>query len=187
MCGGHGSHKNSDTFLALQAKLTPAGISTLRLDLTGHAESEGNFNEVGVTQATQDILSAIHFLKHEGYTKIGLIGSSFGAFACILAAAKTPGIFGLALKSPTIDYSDWKERMIRAYGKNWAEDKTVLFETSAVKSKLNETDLNFFAADAKQYDAFKAAASITCPTLIVHGGADEAAPVELSQKLASSM
>lgn len=51
-----------------------------------------------------DILQAVEFIKQSGHQKIGLVGSSFGGMASIMAASKTPDLSVLALKSPVSDY-----------------------------------------------------------------------------------
>lgn len=183
LCHGHGSHKNSKTFVSLKEKLEKQGISTFCFDFSGHGESEGKLEDITCTKAIDDISRAVRFLQKEGYPKIGLVGSSFGAFASIVVAAQTPEIFALAMKSPALDYSNWKGRMIRTYGKNWERERRVVFTTSSVQCMLDSEHLDAFVKDASQYNLFAISKNIKIPVSIVHGGNDEVAPPELSKKI----
>lgn len=182
LCHGHGSHKNSKTFVSLKEKLEKHGVSTFRFDFFGHGESEGKLEDITCTKAIDDILCAVRFLQQEGYSKIGLVGSSFGAFASIVVAAQTPEIFALAMKSPALDYSNWKGRMIRTYGKNWESERRVVFTTSSAQCMLDGEHLDAFVSDAMRYNLFAAAKNIKIPSCIVLGGNDEIASPELSRK-----
>jgi enterochelin esterase-like enzyme len=51
-------------------------------------------------------------LKKLGYTKIGLMGSSFGGISSIMAASKTNDLFVLTLKSPVSNFEE-KEIMTK--------------------------------------------------------------------------
>ena len=90
--------------MRLEEILNKNGISTFRFDFFGHGESEGKFEEITTSEAVDDIQNAIQFLKASGYKKMGLVGSSFGGLASIIAASKTNDLYVLALKSPVSDY-----------------------------------------------------------------------------------
>mgnify|MGYP000731207230 CR=1 FL=1 len=86
---GFSSSKESVTFTTLQNTLNKHKISTFRFDFFGHGESDGKFADVTISKAINNLLHAITFLKEQGYTKIGLFGSSFGGISSIIAASKT--------------------------------------------------------------------------------------------------
>lgn len=120
---GHSSNKNTKNFVRLKNILAKNNVATFRFDIHGHGESEGNFEETTASEATDDILQAIKFLKKKGYKKIGLVGSSFGGLASIMATSKTKNLILLALKSPVSNLVDiylrrgtstkeWKKRVI---------------------------------------------------------------------------
>lgn len=185
LCHGHGSNKNSKTFVLLKERVSREGVSTFRFDFYGHGESEGKFEGINATQAVDDITSAVNFLKNEGYSKIGLVGSSLGAFASIVVAARTPTILALALKSPTLDLKIWKERMIGKFGQDWEQNRYIVFKTSSVERKLAEAQLDAFVADGLKYDIFQTARDVKSLTLIVHGEKDETVPIETSKKMSA--
>lgn len=92
---GFTSSKDSDTYTTLAEELEKHGLTSFRFDFFAHGESEGEFEDITVSEATDDILQAIAFLKTLGYRHIGLMGSSFGGAASIMAASKTSDLFVL--------------------------------------------------------------------------------------------
>jgi esterase/lipase len=93
MCHGLGSNKDNTSYLTLQTKLNASKITTFRIDLLGHGESDGEFDDLTLTETIDDILCAKQELERRGYTKIGFIGSSFGGVGGIIAASIEPLIF----------------------------------------------------------------------------------------------
>lgn len=176
---GFSSNKNTSNFVKLKDILNQKDIATFRFDVFGHGESEGKFENITITEAVDDILQAIKFLKSKGYTKIGLLGSSFGGISSIMAASKTNDLFILALKSPVSDY--WEVEKGRYSEKDleeWKGQGYRDYEDDGKVLKLGYT----FIDDFKNNDAYKAAANINIPTLIVHGDTDETVPVSQSIK-----
>jgi dipeptidyl aminopeptidase/acylaminoacyl peptidase len=179
LCHGFTTSKNSSTYVRLEKILNENGISTFRFDFFGHGESEGKFEDVTTSEAAADILNAIKFLKNLGYSKSGLVGSSFGGMASIIAASKTDDLFILALKSPVSDYlgkliSQKSEQEIET----WRERGYIYYKE---KLKLNYS----FFEDAGKVNGHEAAEKIRIPTLIVHGDKDDSVPIEQSKKTAN--
>lgn len=174
---GHSSDKNTKNFVRFAHIFNDNNIPSLRFDISGHGESEGIFQEVTVSQAVDDILSAIKFLKEKRYKKIGLIGSSFGGLASIIVASKISDLFCLALISPVSNYeekyklegeqflNDWKQKGIRSYQSGRKGELTLKYS---------------FYEDAMRNDAYPAASKIKAPTLIVHGDNDDIVPLSQS-------
>jgi hypothetical protein len=183
LCHGFSTSKNSGTYVSLEQILNKNNISTFRFDFYGHGESEGKFEEITVSEAVDGILNAIKLLKRLGYTKIGLMGSSFGGIASTMAASKTNDLFVLTLKSPV---SNYEEKEIMTKTKQELEEwkrKGYKYYISGDGRKLR---LNYtFAEDFKKNNGYEAAKQIKVPTLIVHGDKDESVPVKQSKKIAS--
>ncbi len=183
LCHGFLRSKEGRTYLSLEEILNKTEISTFRFDFFGHGQSEGNFEDITTSEAVDDVLKAIEFIKELGYQKTGLFGSSFGGLASILAAAQRDDLHLLALKSPVVDYLSLMQREDNVEEiKEWQE-RGFTWITTPGGQKLR---LNFsFFEDAQKINGFKAAANIKAPTLIVHGAEDKTVPLEQSKKAAS--
>jgi hypothetical protein len=179
---GLSSSKDSRTYLGLEKILNNHKISTFRFDFFGHGESEGKFEDITISEAVDDILKAIEFLKELRYSKIGLFGSSFGGLASIIAASKRKDLFVLVLKSPVSNYlgkiiaKESKEEM-----ETWKERGFIYYLAGdGQRQKLNYS----FFKGAEKVNGYEIAEKINLPTLIVHGDRDEIVPIEQSKKLA---
>ena len=100
LCHGLRSSKDSLTNIKIGEKLWSENISTFRIDLFGHGESESTLEDSSVRIFTESVIGAIDHLKNQGYTKIGIYAASFGGVASVIAAAEQRDLILLALKSP---------------------------------------------------------------------------------------
>lgn len=177
LCHGFATHKDTQTYMKLEQAINLKKIATFRFDFFGHGESDGKFEDITISKAGEDILSAISFLKTKGYPKIGLFGSSFGGGASIIAASKTPSMFALALKSPASDFlgklqADYSQEEL----KQWKTKGSAPYSHAL---KLNYT----FYKDALASNPINSATKVDVPTLIVHGSDDEIVPLSQSERL----
>lgn len=182
LCHGFSTHKGGRTNTSLEKTFNAAGWATFRFDFFGHGESGGNFEDITISEAVDDVGRAIEFVRGSGHRQIALVGSSFGGLASLLTASERSDLFVLALKSPVSDYMD---RLIFQNHKNrireWKETGFIQI-TGAGNQRLR---LNHsFYEDAKKFKGYEAAERITIPTLIVHGNKDETVPFEQSLKTA---
>lgn len=186
LCHGFTKNKDNKTNLTLEPLLNQNNIATFRFDFFGHGESGGSFEDITITQGTQDILSAISFLKEKGYNKIGLVGSSFGGMCSIMAASKTKDLFFLALKAPV---SNWVEMIFDTEDENyvtrWFMDGYINYNSRTGEPK-GRIKYNFWL-DAKENNGYIVAQNIQIPTLIVHGDQDKGVPLEQSQHLNNTL
>lgn len=185
LCHGFASSKKSRTFICLENMLNKKKISTLRFDFYGHGKSQGKFEDITISEAAEDILKAIEFLKKEGYQKIGLVGSSFGGIASIVAAGQTKDLYVLALKSPV---SNYMEKSLMKYTKTeikeWKEKGFIIYKS--YKGKKLTLNYSFFE-DSIKINGYEYAKKISIPSLIVHGDKDDIVPIEQSRKSCSLM
>lgn len=184
MAHGFSSNKNTTNFVKLSQRLSTKNLASLRFDFWGHGESDGKFEEITISEAVEDVLQAIKYVKNLGYKKVGLLGSSFGGISGIMAASKTKDLVFLALKSPVSDY--WKlekGRYTKEQLDDWKSKGYREYEDDGKFMKLNYS----FVADFDNNNAYLAAKNITIPTLIVHGDADKDVPHSQSEKLASTL
>ena len=181
LCHGFSTGKHSRTGVALEGILNEAGVAAFRFDLFGHGDSGGDIADLTISEAVDDVLSALELVRRRGYGRLGLMGSSFGGMASVLAAPASPDLRCLALKSPVSDYLG---RLIadrdRKSLKEW-RDHGFLTLTDDEGRSLR---LNFsFYEDAETARGYESAPGIKVPTLIVHGEADETVPVMQSRRL----
>ncbi len=183
LCHGFTTSKDGRTYVRLEEILNAKNFSTLRFDFYGHGESEGELADITISEAVDDALSAIRFVKESGYGRIGLMGSSFGGFASILTAGQSDDLFVLALKSPVSDYLDLliaRDHDIDIQA--WRQNGHILVEASDGQNlRLNYS----FYEDAERMHGYALARRIKVPTLIVHGDQDETVPLEQSRKAAA--
>lgn len=184
LCHGFSSSKESATYPALEKFFNEKNIATFRFDFYGHGESGGKFEDITVSEGMDDILSAIQFLKQQGYKKIGLFGSSYGGFTAILAAAHAPELFVLLLKCPVSDYfGKLMAKLCHTEIREWKEKGWTSYVSSDGR-KQNKLNYTFFA-DPNNDKGYDAAKKIMIPTLIMHGDVDTTVPLEQSKRLAS--
>lgn len=182
LCHGFSTSKDGNTYTRLEKILNDNEISIFRFDLFGHGESDGKLEEITISEAVDDVLNAIRFLKESGYKKIGLLGSSFGGMASILAVLKRDDIYIMALKSPVSDYQSLLMLRDKEEIDSW-EQKGFIHFTSIYGEKIK---LNYsFFEDAIKANVYESADEIKLPTLIVHGDKDKIVPIEQSKKTAS--
>ena len=182
MCHGFSTSKDGRTFVRLEENLNEQGISTFRFDFFGHGESEGKFAEITTSEAIDDILQAIKFVRQFGHRKIGLVGSSFGGMASIIAASRSDDLYILALKSPLSDYKSMAHaRRSEQELKDWK--KKGFIELNSANEDRQRLNYSFYE-DAENVKTYEAARKIKIPALIVHGDEDETVPIAQSQKTA---
>ncbi|NQT79941.1 MAG: alpha/beta fold hydrolase [Candidatus Aminicenantes bacterium] len=182
LCHGFSTGKDGRTYVRLEEILNAEEISTFRFDFFGHGESEGKFEEITTSEAVDDVLNAIQFLKESGYIKIGLVGSSFGGLASIITASKIKSLYVLALKSPVSDYESMAVEWNNKYEIKIWEEKGFI-DVNGVDGERRRLNYSFYE-DAKRIYGYGAAKKIKIPTLIVHGDKDETVPIEQSQRTA---
>jgi len=178
LCHGLSTSKDGRTCSRLETMLNQKGISTFRFDFYGHGESEGTFEDITLSEAINDVHEAIHFLFNAGYEKLGLMGSSFGGFASLIAASELLELILLALKSPVSDY----------LGLLIARDQEIEIPLwkqkgfiSVVGSDGKNLQLNYsFYKDAETIKSYDAIRKIKASAMIVHGDKDRTVPLEQS-------
>ena len=174
---GFMSNKDSETNLLLTRCLLQKGIATIRLDLFGHGESEGQLKELTLSRCLHQIDGVMKWIKDNGYLRVSIVGSSFGGLIAIHTAGKYPDLYRLALKCPVSDYPTiWRSRLGKEGMSRWKEEGLLTFMTEDGKAQLSYG----YYEDLLRYDTPTVAARILTPTLVVHGDADFDVPVDQS-------
>lgn len=175
LCHGFLSNKNSSTNKSLARLLADRGIATYRFDFFGQGESDGPFQRLTVSMAVEHANAALALMANRRYRRLALVGSSFGGLVSILVASRRSDLFALALKCPVPDFPELLRFEFHDDGiERWKESGTIPDVTGGPKP----VPMDFaFYEDCLAHDAYKAAAAITAPTLIVQGDCDEYTPV----------
>lgn len=180
LCHGFMSSKESETNRTLTPRLLSKRIAACRFDFFGHGESDGPFSRLTLTQCLEQTEGMIRWLNENGYTEVGLVGSSFGGLVAVHTAARHPALFAVALKCPVSDYPPiWRAQLGETGMSHWKESGILAIATPHGKARLDYA----FYEDQLKYDTYRAAAQIKPPTLIVHGEADEYVPFDQSLRL----
>jgi len=111
----HGFYNNKDTFLF--RGITEAfskEYDVIVFDFRGHGESSDVFTWTAHEQ--KDLRAIIAYAKDNHYTKIGVIGFSFGAAIALIEASHHQGIDSVIAVSPpadlgSLDYHFWEKDM----------------------------------------------------------------------------
>jgi pimeloyl-ACP methyl ester carboxylesterase len=181
LCHGFLSGKYSTTNTTLTRLLDAQGIATLAFDFFGQGDSEGPFESLTTSQAVGQAMAALDLVRQKGFTKIGLMGSSFGGLVAILAAAQRGDLACLALKCPVVDFA---EELRLTFGEHelaqWKATDTI----PNIMGGPDRIRLRYdFYDDCLRQIAYEPAQAITAPTLIVQGDHDECVPLHQSRQL----
>jgi len=178
MCHGFGSNKDATSCKVLSEELNKNGISTFRFDFSGRGESEGNIEETTISDAIDDLKSAVNFV-YEMFDKLFLYGSSFGGIVSLSYTSRDERVLLLALKSPLSSYVEKFESDVGDEGiKKWKNEGFIEYVTGDKKYKI---PYKFYEDSIKYnylfYDYIK------IPVLVVHGNKDEEVTVNQSLEL----
>lgn len=165
---GHGLTGNKDRplLVAIAEGLSARGWPCLRISFSGNGDSEGHFEEVGITKGIGDLKAVLDVVPD--YVKVAYAGHSMGAAIGVLTAAtdlRISLLVSLAGMTFTADFVD-REFGLLAPGKDcmWDEPEHPLTEHFV-------TDLRTIG------DTLSAAAKVMQPWLLIHGSEDDVVPV----------
>ena len=185
LCHGFLSNKQSSTNRRLTELLTEQSISTFCFDWFGMGESEGLFADLTVGVCCDELEQALMFVRSTGYSRIGLVGSSYGGLIATLIASRDSDLAALGLKCPVPDFPE----MLRLeFGQEAMNRWKSTGEIPDVTGCDKPIELRYaFYEDCLTYDAYTAAQSVKTPTLIVHGDEDELVPLHQIERLERSI
>lgn len=159
----------------IASRLYDLGYSCFRFNFRGCGDglekSEGNFEDITLTQRIRDYRTALDFLREETVVdgdRLGTIGSSLGGMVAIASAESSVNAvvtMGSPYKVPRYDeprIPKWDgDYYVHPAGRRFKKD---------------------FYYDIKQYD-LREIVKESPPILFIQGGADEVVPIEHAQIL----
>jgi uncharacterized protein len=171
---GFGSRRDGEKSEALAAACARRGWTFAAFDFRGHGSSEGAPRELTATHLIED-LTAIHaFLVARKHTRLGLVGSSMGAFAAAWFAVRHPeAVAGCVLLAPAFRFLErrWEE-LTEPQRQEWARTGVRRIRNEWVDMEIGYQLL----AERTAFDPTDLARRWRTPLLIYHGMADDVVP-----------
>jgi putative redox protein len=155
------------SIININSSLAKMAIASLRFDMTGIGESEGDFSDTSFTTQIDDLLSAADFLSKNYKPAKLLIGHSLGGCAAVYAALKLPYVKAIVVigapAEPSKLSAKLKNTKKRAIEKGVSEK-----EIGGVKFKFKPQ----FFYDIESYRLKDALKKLKRPFLIMHSPID---------------
>lgn len=172
----HGDENSRRAMTGQTPPYEALGASVLLVSLRAHGDSQGRFNDFGLS-ARHDVIAAVEFLEKKGLERIYLDGVSLGAAASVFAGGELKGrVAGYILECLYLDLDSAVDR------------RTHMFLPPGLSS-LATWSLEFVSPlwleDYRQISPVKAISEIpeSVPILILGGAKDDYVPPEHLQRL----
>ena len=153
--------------------LNKESFDVLVFDFSGSGENKRE--PINLNKQASDLENVYLWVKNQGYSKIAVLGLSFGGQTVL--KAKLPGIISYVFWAPltllhtTGDQADWFKDI----------DKGPVEIPSSGEEGPVIIDMSF-VMDIAKFQVKRALKNLNPPTLIVQGTADEKVPLELTKK-----
>lgn len=155
----------------------------LRVDLSGHGQSSGDFRDFRLSTLLADLEAVLDRVA----MPVVLVGSSMGGWLSALAAQRRPNqVRALILIAPAFNFIQlnfgslpaaelvaWRQSRWRTFASRYGDDSYEL-----------EHEV---LADAAGFDLLSQPQTLSCPVAIIHGERDEAVPLEVSERFLSNL
>jgi uncharacterized protein len=169
--GGPGGTKDgpSDLFASLAAELAKQDIASIRFDMLGAGESDGDYANMTIANQSEQIVAVIKHAEREGCRSIGVVAESLGAASLLLRWPVM--VIAAVLLWPAIDlldtslkaYLEW-QRQVQLHTKGYFLDGDARIGPAFVEELQQLGNL-----EARLND-------VRAPTLLIHGRADSEVP-----------
>lgn len=165
--------------------LAQEGYAVFRFDFRGHGESDGTSQEMTISGELLDMKAAFQEVRSKGYSKIGLVGASFGGGASAIFAANNPQeVTCLCLWNPVLNYDHC---FIDPYLPWLIEKKEKMLDTinaegyAEIGSRKYRIGKNLWE-EMKQTYPYEKLKSVSVPVMIIHGDKDTYVPYDDSKE-----
>jgi hypothetical protein len=190
----HGIDHTRQVMLPRASFLVGGGYDTLLIDLRGHGESGGTIVSPGLLEM-RDILAAVRYIRSRGSNEpIVALGISYGAVACLLAAAESPAIAAVIADGAFLTGKDVSDDIARhflrdAHTNFWVR---TLFRISSLPGAARATALVYYFRSGiylgpELLSVMPSASRIRVPVLLISGDRDWIAPTNKTRRILSAI
>jgi pimeloyl-ACP methyl ester carboxylesterase len=168
------------SFVGMSRLLQGSGIASVRFDLSGHGESDGDFFDVTITgeiAETTAVVRAVRSMSFVDAERIALVGMSMGGVVAGIVAAELPGIRALCLWSPAA-VAPFEIRTGRLKGRDLGAQFAAQGYFDADGHRMSPA----LARDIADLDIYGRSGGYRGPVRILHGDADDIAPLEYARR-----
>ena len=170
---GFTGHMEERHILAVSWAMNELGYATLRVELYGHGQSDGKFEDHNLYKWLNNVLAVTAYAKRLDFvTDLYLCGHSQGGLTTMLAAGMMPEIFKAILPlSPAIAILD---------GARAGTLLGMTFDPANMPEAISFNDRRLrdsYVRVAQTLHVEEAIRRYKGPVLLVHGDADEAIPI----------
>jgi len=168
------------SFVHMSRLLERNGIASVRVDLSGHGESDGDFFDVTITgeiAETRSVVQVVRAFDFADPARIGLLGMSMGGVVAGIVAAEEPGIRALCLWSPAA-VAPFEIGSGHLKGRNIAAQLEAKGYFDADGHRVSPALVD----DITDLDVYGRARHYTGPVRIIHGDKDDIAPLTYARR-----
>ncbi|MCR5580449.1 MAG: lysophospholipase [Pseudobutyrivibrio sp.] len=174
---GFTGHIEEDHIVAAAQAMNEVGVATLRVDLYGHGNSQGEFRNHTLFKWLTNVMTIIDYAKTLDFvTDMYICGHSQGGLTAMIAAGMESDVFtALIALSPALVIPDGARKgnlLGQPFDPVHIPDELVSWDDRRLSGN--------YIRVAQTIDVDTYISKFTGPTLIVHGDEDEAVPVEYS-------
>lgn len=171
------SDKRGKTFDILSEWLLNHNVSAIKFDFYWHWESSGSIAMHSPYDALNALVKIYEFVKKKWYSKVGIVGTSYGGLIASRFASEYSIDF-LVLKSPLSNYLQ-KELVLN--GRDYIDNRK--YKGFSLKNFWQEVLLHYkFLQDIshENFIAYNFWSKISCPVCIIHWWVDQFVPLQQS-------
>lgn len=176
---GFGSHRGGEKAEALEAACSRRGWTFVAFDFRCHGMSSGHMRQLRASGLVSDLRAVRRCLEERGIRRVGLVGSSMGAFAAAWFAmdAGRDAVPACVFIAPGFRFLEHRwERMSAEEREQWQRTGCLTVQNEWITAELDyglveERERFRFVDLANRWDR---------PALIFHGGDDAIVPWQRS-------